>query len=104
MVKKQHKPDLSDQLQEVVGGTGMAVVGDKSRTFVVVEVTSDRVLLAARGYDITDPDEIAAIVDALDDTDNPTLSHDESLLRARQYREEYIRKLRELRGRSKVDR
>lgn len=104
MLKKRIIPDLSEQLEAVTSGAGMAVVGDKSKTFVVVEVESDPVTLLKGGYDVTDPDEIAAIEDALDDTNNPTYSHEESLQHVRKYREEYIRRLREMHGGSKVDR
>ena len=60
------------------------------RTFVVVEVEREPVHTPTETYCVTDPDEIKALRDAMDDQNNPSYTTAEALA--------YLRSLREKRA------
>ena len=89
MLKKQVTPELGRELEAITGESGAALVVHQKRTFVVVEVADRPVTFPRTVYDVTDPDEVAELEDALDDTNNPTFAHEDAV--------EYLRRLREKR-------
>lgn len=89
MLKKQVTPDLGREIETIIGESGAALVVHQKRTFVVVEVDEQPVTFPQGVYNVTDPDEVAEIEDALDDADNPAFAHKEAL--------DYLRELREKR-------
>jgi len=59
--------------------SGAAIVRFSDRAFVVVEVEPESIQSPAGRYEVTDPEEAAALRDALDDTDNPSFTTDEAM-------------------------
>jgi len=57
------------------------------QTFVVVEVEREPVQAPAETYCVTDPDEIEALRDAMDDQNNPSYTTTEALAYLRHLRE-----------------
>ena len=70
--------------------TGIALVHFGERTFVIVEVERDTVQTPPSIYQVTDPDEVADLRDALNDQNNPSYSSAEALT--------YLRDLQQKRG------
>ena len=87
-------PGVGEELQSMTRATGAALVSFGEQTFVIVEVEREPVQAPAGVYQVTDPDEIAALRDAMDDQENPSYSTAEAL--------EYVRKKRANHGRSEV--
>lgn len=52
--------------------TGAAVLRDGDRTFVVVELGPEPVEVPSEPYRVVDSEEAATLMEALDDTENPT--------------------------------
>jgi len=94
MANPEVKPAFGKELQAMTDATGAALVRFGERTFVVVEVEREPVQAPAGVYQVTDPDEIADLRDAMDDQENPSYSTAEAL--------EYLRKKRANHGRSEV--
>jgi hypothetical protein len=89
---KQAAPDFAKHLEDVTAGSGIAYVGSGNRKFVIVEIDVDPASVPdSQGiYRVTDPDEEADLLDALDDTDNPEMTPEQVL--------EYLRTERAARG------
>ena len=83
-------PGIGEELQSMTKATGAALVSFGEQTFVVVEVERESVQVPAETYCATDPDEIEALRDAMDDQDNPSYTTAEALA--------YLRSLREKRA------
>ena len=82
-------PGVGEELQSMTKATGAALVSFGEQTFVVVEVERDPVQAPAGTYGVTDPDEIEALRDAMDDQNNPSHTTAEALA--------YLQSLREKR-------
>jgi hypothetical protein len=78
---KQAAPDFAKQLEGATAGSGIAYVGSGNRKFVIVELDLDPASAHdPQGiYRVTDPDEKADLLDALDDTDNPEMTPEQVL-------------------------
>jgi len=83
-------PGVGEELQSMTKATGAALVSFGEQTFVVVEVESEPVQAPAETYGVTDPDEIEALHDAMDDQNNPSYTTAEALA--------YLRSLQEKRA------
>jgi hypothetical protein len=81
---------VGEELQAMTKATGAALVRFGEQTFVVVEVEREPVQVPAETYCATDPEEIEALRDAMDDQDNPSYTTAEALA--------YLRSLREKRA------
>src|SRR5437867_1892661 len=83
-------PGVGEELQSMTKATGAALVSFGEQTFVVVEVEREPVQTPTETYGVTDPDEIKALRDAMDDQNNPSYTTAEALA--------YLRSLREKRA------
>jgi len=83
-------PGVGEELQSMTKATGAALVSFGEQTFVVVEVEREPVQTPTETYCVTDPDEIKALRDAMDDQNNPSYTTAEALA--------YLRSLREKRA------
>jgi len=82
-------PGIGEELQSMTKATGAALVSFGEQTFVIVEVEREPVQAPAEPYCVTDPDEIEALREAMDDQNNPSYTSAEALA--------YLRSLREKR-------
>lgn len=83
-------PGVGEELQSMTKATGAALVSFGEQTFVVVEVEREPVQAPAETCGVTDPDEIEALREAMDDQNNPSYTTAEALA--------YLRSLREKRA------
>ena len=79
MRKLEAGPGLGRELQSMTKTTGAALVSFGEQTFVIVEVEREPVQAPAETYCVTDPDEIEALRDAMDDQNNPSHTTAEAL-------------------------
>ena len=82
-------PGVGAELQAMTKATGAALVRFGEQTFVIVEVETEPVQAPAQTYCATDPDEIEALRDAMDDQDNPSYTTAEALAYLRSLREKW---------------
>lgn len=80
------RSSLGAELRAVTEETGAAVLRDGERTFVVVEVEPEPVAVPARPYRVVDSEEAAALMDALNDDDNPSYSTSEAIAHLKELR------------------
>lgn len=73
------KQELGKALESLTAEKGTAVVKSGDRTFVVVELGPMPVRTSEEVYDVSAPDEVADILDALDDTNNPSYTVEKAI-------------------------
>lgn len=86
------KASLGKKLQTVTDETGSAVIRCGQRTFVVVEVEQESIQSPPDIYDVTSPEEAAALKEALDDANNPSYTTTEALAYLRDRRGKRLRR------------
>lgn len=73
------RSSLGAELRAATEETGIAVVSDGDRTYVVIELEAEPVVAPKEPYRVIDTDEAAALMDALDDQRNPTYTTAEAI-------------------------
>lgn len=80
------RSSLGAELRAVTEDTGAAVLRDGDRTFVVVEVEPEPIEVPNEPHRVIDSEEAAALMDSLDDSDNPAYSMAEAIAYLRELR------------------
>lgn len=73
------RSSLGAELRAATEETGIAVVTDGDRTFIVVELEAEPIVTPKEPYRVIETDEAAALMDALNDQNNPTYTTAEAI-------------------------